>query len=413
MLLALLALLQLRRPQPPLDKDDRTFIGILLLYLISTVISNTLSGWTYASVRWYEADLRLLLGIPIFLLLRSQPNVIMGLLRAVPIAALLAGGYAVYLRTHGAVRVDGPYGPIFLGNIAALLAVVSVATVRYHTYPLVLRIPLHLAGAAAAVVASVLSGTRSAWLAAAVALPVALLFSLMSTRTARLRRHLSIGTLGFVGAVVALTLIVAPMAPKRIEDRALASAHELTRFFSAETNEQREAASRSSAGIRLEQWRTGLLIASEQPLFGVGVGNVSHEINRHVRAGTASPAILVHDADEGRGSHLHSAYFDALTFKGGLGLATLLLLIGYPLYLGLQRGNRSRKATGLLMANSVAFGIFCLTEDPFIRNNFSSVFMVFTLSALILLSAERAVPRAFRAPAATGLASPQAPLPTA
>jgi O-antigen ligase len=384
-LLALLSLWQLSQPRQPLHREERRFVGVLLFYFAIALLANSLSGWTYASVRWFSADLRPLLAIPIFLLLRAHPQAVVGLLRGVPIAGLLAGAYAIHLKLEGAERIEGPYGPIFLGNISVLLAVISVATVRYHTYPIALRLPLHLLGAAMALAAAVFSGTRGAWLAAAVALPIALGFVLMSARAARLRKYVAVGTVIVVGLVLALTLA---LAPRLVQNRVAGATEEAVRFLTAETPEQRDKAAFSSAGIRLEQWRVGLQIFSEHPLLGIGVGNVSDEINRRIAAGTASRAISVPDADEGRGSHLHSAYVDALVFKGGLGLMALLAIMAYPAYLAFRRGNRGCRAAGMIVTHVVAFAAFNLTEDPFIRNNFSSVYFVFLTCGMCLLFAE-------------------------
>jgi O-antigen ligase len=141
-------------------------------------------------------------------------------------------------------------------------------------------------------------------------------------------------------------------------------------------------------GIRVEQWRAGILMFRERPLFGYGIGNVGPEINRYVESGKVHPAIYVAGAEDGGPSHLHSAYFDALAYKGIIGLITLLSVLFYPAYLALQRQRRAPHAAGLVLVNSLAFAIFSLTEDPFIRNNFTSVYLVFTTAALALLLTE-------------------------
>ncbi|MDR2876865.1 MAG: hypothetical protein LBV36_02315, partial [Chromatiales bacterium] len=125
----------------------------------------------------------------------------------------------------------------------------------------------------------------------------------------------------------------------------------------------------------------GLRIAADHPLFGIGVANVGPIINEYVDAGMASKAIWADRADVGGASHLHSAYFDALVFKGVMGLVALLAVLLYPLWLALRYG-RGLPARPVMVGLATAFLIFGLTEDPFVRNNFTSIYLLFLLCAL-------------------------------
>ncbi len=384
-LLALIALASLRRPDPPLAGAERVFLGVIAFYLAATLIANTLSGWTYASVRWYEADFRILLSIPLFLLLRRYPEIATALIRAVPVAAVVIGIYVIHGTLANGGRFYGPYSPILIGNFAALLAVLSLISLRFDYWPQRIRIPLHVAGAALALIAAALSGTRSAWLAAAITLPIAVWLMSGAIVSKSLRRRLALGVLAVAGVVVTAAIVVEPdLTQKRLGQ----AVEQATRYITAETAEQRSAAAASPVGIRFEQWRVALLIFTDNPLFGIGVGNVSDEINRLISTGVASPAIEAIEADLGKGSHLHSAYFDALVFKGLTGLVALLCLLFCPIYLALRPEHRHSGMRDILIVQSLAFAIFSLTEDPFIRNNFISIFLVFTVSAVSLLFAE-------------------------
>jgi len=388
-LLAVLALVSLARPQPPLRREEWVFIGTLVAWLASTLIANSLSGWTAASIGWYEADARFLLAIPVYLVLRAHPGAVLALFRGVPVAALLAGGYVIYQTTLAPARIDGPYGPIFAGNISALLAVMSLATLRFPTWPRRLRIPLHLLAFALALGATVLSGTRSAWLAVAIAMPLLVWVIPAGSRWARKRLQL---LLGLGALIVAVLAIAVATEPRLTQERLLLAVEQTENFFGAESAQERARATRGSIGLRLEQWRVGLLIAAEHPLFGVGVGNAAPYLNRHVEAGTASTSVRVADDSKTRGTHLHSAFMDALVFKGAVGLAALLCLLFYPVWLGLRAENRTMPAAGVLVILAAMFAVFCLTEDPFIRNNFTSVYVVFLTSVMALLLSPRARP---------------------
>lgn len=384
-LVVLLALLSLRAPQVPLTREEWIFIGVILLYFAAAVISNTLNGWTYASIRWFEATFRLLLVIPIFLFLRERPDVVLNLLRGVPVAGLLTGAFVVYQTMHHGSRVVGASGPIFAGNMAVLLAMASLVTMRYRTYPPKLRIPLHVLGAVMALAAAVFSGTRGAWLAAIVVLPVVSAMALLDIPSVRARRRLALGALALACAVLVIGVVV---QPKLTQHRLAVAMEQTSKYLGAETWDQRDKAGRTSVGTRLEQWRTGLLIFTEHPFFGIGIGNAGYHINRHVAAGTASPSIEVPAALEPSPKHLHSGYVDALAFKGIVGLVTLLCVLFYPVWLSLRRASRGSSARILVVGHALAFAVFAITEDPFIRNGYTSVYVVFLACVLALLFAE-------------------------
>lgn len=383
-LIGLVALFSLRRPQPPLSHEERVFIGLLILYVTVTVIANSFSGWMRGSVRWFEPDARFLLAVPIYLYLRTHVDIALNLVRGLPVAAVIAGVYVLYETSVAGQRVAGPYGPIFAGNIAALLAILSLSTIGVDSFRARVRIPLHLLGFALGVAAAVLSGTRSAWLAVAVAVPVAIFLMVRDASAPRRAKTVAWGAVALLGVVIAAT---AAIEPKLTQKRFVMAIDQAEEFLGAEGRSERAEAAHSSVGLRLEQWRIGLLIFSDNPLFGVGVGNIGMEINRRVDAGLASPAIAVEDADEGKGSHLHSAFMDALVFKGAFGLATLLGVLLYPAWLALRPTARGSAARTFVLLCTVVFVVFSLTEDPFIRNNFTSVFLVVTTCGVALLLA--------------------------
>lgn len=384
-LVGVITLFAWRRTASPLRREEKLFLGIIAGYVAATLLANTLSGWTRASVGWFEADLRVLFAVPVFLFLRRHPETALWLMRAVPVAAIITGGHIIFETGVQNARFEGAYGPIFAGNVAALLAVLCLAALCYdNTWPRGIRLPLHLAGFVFAMVGAIFSGTRGAWLAAAVALPVVLFFMLENVGVQR-RRRLALGAIALVAAVLAAAVT---MEPKLTQHRFAVAVKQAENFINAETPAERAKAADTSIGIRLEQWRNALRIAAEHPAFGIGVGNVGPLINAYIEAGTASPAIYVDERV--RGSHLHSAYFDALVFKGVIGLAALLCLLLYPLWLCAKHG-RHLPSRPALVGLSVSFLVFSLTEDPFIRNNFTSIYLMFLACLLALLfSGQRA-----------------------
>lgn len=382
-LLCLLALPSLRTGWRIIGREERLFIGAIGLWLCSTLLSNTISGWTDASIRWYQADVRFLFAIPLFLFLRSHPQTTVWLLRGIPLAAIWIGLQSTYDTFFGAGRVDGPYGPIFFGNMAALLAALSLATVRLGIYPSGVALPLHAVGSAMALVAVVLSGTRSAWLAASLAIPLAVAFILKDFQRER-RRILA----GFALVVTASVAFGVHQAPELTRDRLRMALNELETYLAVDDPETRDRVVSTSVGFRLEQWRVALMLFRSQPLFGYGVGNVGKEINKRVTLGQTSRILYSQGAQEGRPTHLHSSYFDALTQKGIIGLSALFGVLLCPAYLAYRLRGLARRSYHVLFVSTACFTVFGLTEDPFVRNNFSSVYLTVTAALLAQLLAE-------------------------
>lgn len=387
-LIAIACLFYLRSEQPEFSRNECIFLGIVVFYVLSTVISNTVNGWPESSVRWFEATSKFVFTIPIYLFLRTRPWILLYLFRGIPLAGVITGVYVTVMTFMEGGRVYGPYNPIFIGNMAVLIAAISLATLHYPTFPSGIRVPIHLLGCVMAISSIVLSGTRIAWLVAILVLPFAAYLAIQRLDNRRLRIRIVAGILAVIGTVISVGVI---LQPKLTQDRMLAAFEQSMGYFSTETLDERDDASGTSVGIRLEQWRAGMLIFAEKPLFGTGVGNVGPEINRLIDEGRISISIGIADGDESRPIHLHSAYFDTLAFKGIIGVCALLLLLAHPVWVGWRERayyNLGLGGNGFLIIVGMAFIVISITVDPFIRNNYTSMYLLFLASALSLVHAE-------------------------
>ena len=170
-LLALLAVFSIRKYRYDLRKEEKVFLAIIILHVISTAISNTLSGWTYASKTWFfSGDVRFIFAIPVYLYLRTIPGIWRYFVAALPFSAIVIGLTGVidfmlrYARGDvGQILAEGIYGHIFQGNIAALWSVLSYAAIEYFKNNDKMRV-LCIAGALLAAIGALVSITRNAWL---------------------------------------------------------------------------------------------------------------------------------------------------------------------------------------------------------------------------------------------------------
>ena len=78
-LLALLSLFSIKRFTYDLNREEKIFLSILLLHAFSTIVSNVLNGWTYASHKWFfSGDIRFIFAVPIYLYIRRIPEICHG-----------------------------------------------------------------------------------------------------------------------------------------------------------------------------------------------------------------------------------------------------------------------------------------------------------------------------------------------
>jgi O-antigen ligase len=369
-----------------LKKEEKIFLLILLLHVLTVLVSNLLAGWTYASNRWFFAgEIRLLLAIPIYLYLRQIPDIWNWLLRGIPFGAAIIGltGIIDFSMRYSTGNIDmifaeGAYGHIFQGNIAVLLSVFSFLAIDYFKDDK-LFYRLCIAGAVLALMGAVLSVARNAWLSIVVLYFIAFMarggVSKYSTALSMKRIVIIIAIL-----IPALYFLSGIDYVKARFERVV---EEPVAYFNADRSKPIPF---TSIGFRLEQWRGVLLAFEEKPLLGHGVGNMGKVTNALIREGKINRVVyLDHTEKTGRPTHVHSAYFEYLGDAGLIGLSFTLLMIGYPMYVAVKKRKRNNHAWKFVFIHGFAFAIASLTEVPFIRNNWTSVFLVFGLVFFVWL----------------------------
>lgn len=372
-----------------LKKEEKVFLAILLLHVLTVFTSNLLAGWTHASNRWFFAgEIRLLLAIPIYLYIRQIPEIWKWLLRGVAVGAVAIGltgiidfGVRYYKGDVEMIFAEGVYGHIFQGNIAALLSILSYLAIDYFKDNKIFY-RLCVAGAILAFAGAVVSVTRNAWLSLVILYAIAFL-----VRGDLLRRLSSIRVMHYVAGIVVLVPVLYFLSSiDYVKARFERVVEEPVAYFNADRS---QSLPYTSIGFRLEQWRGVLIAFEEKPILGHGVGNMGKVTNALIREGKVNDlAYLDHTEKTGRPTHVHSAYFEYLGDAGIIGFSLTLLMLFYPLYVALKKRNDSAMAWKFVMIHSTAFAVASLTEVPFIRNNWTSTFMVFGLVFFIWLMSE-------------------------
>ncbi|MFQ5756463.1 MAG: hypothetical protein ACE5H7_10275, partial [Acidiferrobacterales bacterium] len=123
LVLTLLSLPQLFRKRRGLTKEERVFLTICAAFFAVFVISALVNGWTDLQTRFLGREIRFLLIIPIYLMLRRYPEAGRWLLLGTVMGAFV-------ILTHSLIDVlvlkkpfaEGAYSQLLLGPFAALLA---------------------------------------------------------------------------------------------------------------------------------------------------------------------------------------------------------------------------------------------------------------------------------------------------
>ena len=319
----------------------------------------------------YERILKFLLFIPWYFMVRS---VRVDLLRAL-LMGCVAAGFAMAAVAYYEVEIlkaavaEGAYHKIIFGDIAMLTALLLLAALTFHGGPLILQ-ALMLVAAGSAIYASILSATRTAWLALPVGLLIIAWVGLMNKR-----RHW-----GKIAIAVMAALAVTISLSFPVVKQQFAVSHENVSAYLDGSNPQ------TSIGQRLQMWGIALEVWRQHPLVGTGLGDFKHHVQEHVDAERVHLDLVF--------THAHSIYMEFLATTGLLGLLVMLVcVLVLPLLLMIDRyrhakSARSRNAALLGGVLIVSFAIFGLTEAWTARSPMMSTYVV--MLAVLMACASRA-----------------------
>lgn len=366
-LMVLLSLYYAWRSSKPLQREEKILFAIFGFYFFSILLSSTVTGWSDSSYHRLGTEMKYLAFFPFYLYVRQHPVSWQGLILAIPLGGIVMGLQAIYdTYFSGIGRANGIYGPIIYGDLAVLLAMFSLIFALTNRNKL--WVGINLLAAVMAMLAVIYSGSRNAWLAAIVSLVI--LPFLIGTRTTIWKVSSAYMTMFTVVVIMIIS------TPYSITSRFGVAADEFKSYFHHDYGSDNEKVYTTSVGVRLEMWRSTLIVVKNNPLLGVGPGNMGLAMNKLVEAGDARGAVY-HGPAGVRDAQVHNAYFEVLGTQGFVGFSILLLMLFYPLYVFVHNKRYDRRIASLGIIFISGFMIFSLTEVPFIHDNFSSIFLVF------------------------------------
>lgn len=362
---ALIALILVFRRSHDLYKEEKILFVLFALLLLSFFISATLNGWSDNSIRRTGTVLKYILFFPVYLLIRQYSDLSKILFTGIVVGGAILGIQAIIdVFYKGLGQGWGIYGSIIFGDLSILFFSITLILLFFTqnlnktTYIVIFSLIL-------SALAVYLSGSRNAWLTAIftiIAVP------LLSYRFMKYRRVILI--------IIPILIITASTSlfTDTMHKRLVLASSEFSTFIT-EGAPKDIPIKTNSVGHRLESWRAALQITQNAFLFGYGGGNAGKQVSRYAQKGLAHPDLINPDTEKGIGG-LHSTYFETLLNEGIIGLIIMFLFLLYPLseFIKARKFNPLLSTIGIIfIANYMIFGI---SENPFVHDNFSSVYLI-------------------------------------
>jgi len=344
--------------------EKKVLVGFSIFFvLISLSLINTQDF--SSGVKKVERYIHFPLFVPMYLLLKKyQVDTGKVFLLGLLTAAVVMFGQAFYQTSIlGWGRAVGAYNSLILGDVAML--VVAIVVCALFTVSQNWR--HYLLGALAigtALSASVMSGSRGAW----ILLPVMAVWFLWIKR-----KNLGAGPLILI-VIMGLLLVWSALSLDQVKSRVDTAVTEYQNY-------SQDRSKINSISARLEMWRDSIIIWTDHPLIGTGIGDFKTDRLKLFEDGRSYL-----DTQFG---HAHNIYFDVLAttgLVGFLGLLMLMQILPFHMFHSFWKNESDPwlKFYALSgMATIIAFAVFGLTEGWLARNMFVRTYL---LSILVFMS---------------------------
>lgn len=354
------------------DRESRLLIGVLLLFFLGQALTLALHGEDVSefdlSTRYLAASLVLLFALK-YTISASWFFLLCAL------GALMAGVFGIYLTAfqdvHRAAAFDNP---IHYGNGAMALGLLALsgmvwASKQTHRW---LWSTILVLGFSGGIYASIVSGTRSGW----VALPVIALVGMYAFRRPLIERKV---LLALVVVTIISGLVVASQVDL-VENRTTVAVDELLDYYG-------EGRKGTSVGLRLDMWKAGLEAFLRDPLIGSGPSGTEAVVSELIASDQIHPAVQ-------NFRHLHNQYVEVMARHGMIGLTTYLLLMAVTLGLFLKKSHSEVLEVKALALGGAFFvtlhAVVNLTQSMLERNIGVTMFVFMIVFLWAVLKREEA-----------------------
>lgn len=356
-LLSLVLLYLQRKQRTELLREEKILLWGFAAYFGVFILTSVVNGWGPLQTRYTGVEIRFLLFIPIYLVVRKMPNSVKWLIWG----AVFGVVFTAYDAAHEIIvlnikEYDGVYSPLFTGPVIVLLITILIpflytqANNKWHKLLLVLM-------ACLAYFIMSQTGARNAYMAAFI---LCIMFIFHQYKDAKRYIYLALALLYAYGSYV---------FDETINYR-MTIAYEQYKTYLSYSNPATTKDPLSSIGTRLEMWRATPIFFKDNPVFGVSRGNYTSESKIYAKKG------LVHRDISDHG-HPHNIYSEAIISKGLIGLLSFLWITLYPLSVLIKdyRGKMKTAFYGVTLITG--YLLLSLTDaSTFIKGNYVSIYVI-------------------------------------
>lgn len=352
LLLVLLSLIGLARNKYkiPLNQQE-----IWLFVAIGFYLAINLFNVWYFDTRLSGVDNvnRFLLLLPVYFYIRKTKLSYRPVIFGIAIGAAACFVIAVYQKIFlGVPRAHGLQNAVPFGGLSITLGLMCLAigqTMENRRKKIWMY-----CGFLLACTASILSGTRGAWLA----LPVGLITLLILNP-----RNWSAKSI-VISVLITLPLVVLTYAIPIIQIRVDTTMLNLVAYYTG-------ADTSTSIGLRLETWRAAIIAFTENPVLGIGEGNFHSTLRELAKTGEIDPLLATSIA------HVHNEFFSVMLHRGIPGLMSTLLLFLLPLATFCTQFKQQQGERKVLLAMGIMLIISSMTtalSDVFFGHHKQTLF---------------------------------------
>jgi O-antigen ligase len=361
-LICLLGLVEIARRRRQIfshvSRAEWVLVAFVVAFFGSFLLTSFLVGWDESAERALGTEIRFLLFIPIYFLVRNNPFAFRALVWGSAVAVFANFGFVYYeVEQLNRAQVHLVYSSLFVGPITAIFAAIAVFGLRAGL-GWVEFIYRFLIIAAALYVA--MHTSRSAILAV-------VFLGLMSI--AWLQKRYRCATF----LVFALLGAAAVISNDFAYQRANAAYHEFSSYIENELSSPEQSANKKgggSIGTRLEMVKAAQYVLEESPWLGLGRYHYTDFVREQVEKGLLNQSVSRH-------GHPHNMFIAALFFKGLIGLAIVLLIFIFSFFYLFKSRHRS---DGSSLAGATFIIVLLsaqMTESAvLIKGNFIAVLLI-------------------------------------
>jgi O-antigen ligase len=306
-LIVFTSIYMLIQKRPRLNQFSKYMLAGFIVFIVISLLSFINVDDFENSIRRIKKLAYFIFLIPILMAMTTvRVNLVKPFIAGVCIAGFVLLGIAIHESDYFSItgRVTGFYQAIMFGSIAvvnALALFVSFLVVKQRK----MHLSIILLSFVGSLIAAFMSGTRGAWLAMLVCIPIGIVFSAVGKEMRKTRIYLLL-----ISSILLVSVI------------GILNEDSIRRGYEIQPSDTQQIArnAKSSIGQRLALWRAAVKIWHGNPIIGTGIGDFKKDFAEMRKSGEVEfleglPAY----------NYAHSTFLEALACIGILGLIALIV----------------------------------------------------------------------------------------